>query len=45
VDGGAARIIERAEGPGRAAAVAAHSRALAELSREIEGAVRRAARP
>jgi len=43
VDGGATRITEQAEGPGRAAAVAAHSRALAELSREIEGAVRRAA--
>jgi uncharacterized lipoprotein YmbA len=43
VDGAAARITEQVEGPGRAAAVAAHSRALAELSREIEGAVRRAA--
>jgi len=43
VDGGAARIEDQADGPGRAAAVAAHSRALAELSREIVAGVRRAA--
>jgi hypothetical protein len=43
LDGRAARITEQADGPGRAAAVAAHSRALAALSQEIAEAVRRAA--
>jgi uncharacterized lipoprotein YmbA len=44
VDGGTALIAEAADGPGRAAAVAAHSRALAELSRQIAVAVRRVGR-
>jgi hypothetical protein len=45
VAGGATRIEEQAVGSDRAAAVAAHSRALAELSREIAAAVRRAVAP
>jgi hypothetical protein len=43
VDGRATRTEDQATGSDRAAAVAAHSRALAELSREIAAAVRRAA--
>jgi len=43
LDGRALRLEEPADGAGRAASVAAHSRALAEVSREIAGAVRRAA--
>jgi uncharacterized protein len=42
VDGRAARIVEQADRSDRAAAVAAHSRALAALSGEIAAAVRRA---
>jgi hypothetical protein len=45
VAGSAERIEEQAVGSDRAAAVAAHSRALAELSREIAAAVRRAVGP
>jgi len=45
VAAGATRIEEQAVGFDRAAAVAAHSRALAELSREIAAAVRRTVGP
>lgn len=43
IDDGAALIEDQADGAGRSAAVAAHSRALAELSRQIATAVRGAA--
>ena len=43
VDGRSVRVDEQAEGPARADAVAAQSRALAELARELAAAVRRAA--
>ena len=43
IDGAGVVLGVQADGPGRSAAVAAHSRALAELSREIAAAVRRAA--
>ena len=43
VDGRAVRLQEQAEGPARADAVAAQSRALADLAREVAAAVRRAA--
>ncbi len=43
IDRGDALIAEGADAPDRVAAVAAHSRALAELSRQIAAAVRRAA--
>lgn len=43
LDGGRERIEEVASGPDRAAAVAAQSRALAELSRRLAASVRRAA--
>jgi uncharacterized lipoprotein YmbA len=43
VDGADALLSAQADGPGRGAAVAAHSRALAELSGQIAAAVRRAA--
>jgi hypothetical protein len=43
IDGAEALLGAQADGPGRGAAVAAHSRALAELSRQIAAAVRRAA--
>jgi uncharacterized lipoprotein YmbA len=43
VGGGEERIEEVASGPDRAAAVAAQSRALAELSRRIAASVRSAA--
>ena len=42
VDGGATRIDESASGPERTAAVAAQSRALAQLSSDIAAGVRRA---
>lgn len=43
VDGRAVRVEEQAEGPTRADAVAAQSRALAEVARELAAAVRRSA--
>ena len=43
VDGRAVRVEEQADGPARADAVAAQSRALAEVARELAEAVRRAA--
>ena len=43
IDGAEVRLGVPADGPGRGAAVAAHSRALAEFSRQIAAAVRRAA--
>ena len=43
VDGGRALIEDQADGLGRGAVVAAHSRALAELSSQVAAAVRRAA--
>jgi len=42
LDGDAVRLEEQADGPDRASSIAAHSRALAGVSREIAAAVRRA---